>query len=135
MKKVFAKLGFQALVAMFFMLGGLLMTNRAEAQLTHNTQAGTSLNWKSAAEATDIVKQQIESINLEIANYNPGTPAYNNLNLHSIFYKGIARGLSGGESVENAVKNALPIDNDAVGQQTPATIRGLYDEAVVLLTL
>ena len=132
MKKTFAKLSFQALLAMFFVLGGLLLTNRAEAQLFQ--KANPNLNWKSSSEAIDIMKQQVESINLQIVNFTPASPEYKNLFLHVVYFKGIQRELVAGESVADAANKAIPAGNASVGQQSNATLHALFDEAVSLLT-
>lgn len=135
MKKVFAKLSLRLLVAMFFMLGGMLVANRAEAQTITNGNAGQQgANWKSGSEASDIAKAQVEAWTINIGGFVVGQPQYNNAYAHIVYYKGIVAELANGESTQSAVSKALPVGRDDMSFLTSTAARTLYTEAKDLLT-
>lgn len=130
MKRTFFKRNFRALVAMFFLLGGLFFaTNRATAQ---------SYNWKTEADAQTVLLAQVDQLNLDIQNFVPGSSQYKDLQNHIDYYKLIYTDLEDGSSTEAAVNNNLGHLNDrfsATEDFLPKTvIVGLFNDAVILLT-
>lgn len=135
MKKMLMKFGFQTMLAVFFMLGGLLLSSSAQAQ---------GSGWKSNAEAELILKGQVASYHQVLDANTPGSPAYVAAYQHAAYYKGIVRLMYAGENVALATEKALSEVTNAMNESNtnsanaPAVDRtllnALYAEAKDLLT-
>lgn len=130
MKKSFFKRNFRALVAMFFLLGGLFFaTNRAAAQ---------SYNWKSESQAMAQLQSEMDQLSLDIQNFVPGSTQYKNLINHLAYYKLITVSIEEGHTTETAVNESLGHVNDQYSATkdflSKTVLVGLFNDAVVLLT-
>ena len=130
MKGTFFNFKLRTLVAMFFILGGMLFSaNRAEAQ---------AFNWMNESQAMTQLTTEIEQLSLDLGNFVPGSTQYKNLYNHLNYYKLITVALEEGMSTADATNSSLPHVNDQfdamskfLGKQA---LDLLYADAVTLLT-
>jgi hypothetical protein len=140
MKRTIAKLGFQSLVAMFFLLGGLMLSNSAAAQsISNGQQVGQNLNWHTAQEATTLFKDAVSFWHNQIGQYTPGTSNHTNAVRHAAYFKAIIAQIESGDNVQSAVKNALGAAASLGGEKEAATtsrsvLTAIYNEAVDIAT-
>ncbi|MDX2135898.1 MAG: hypothetical protein SFV52_14005 [Saprospiraceae bacterium] len=138
MNGTFAKRGFQAVLTMFFVFGGLLLTNRAEAQkvVVTNQQAAPQQqqNWLTEQDAKSVLETEMSSLKDQLQNLTPGTPTYNNVYVHLSFFLGIYQDIDAGSTVSQAVAASLAFDDVVMAQVSKSTRDALYDEAVDLLS-
>jgi hypothetical protein len=139
MKGTFATHGLKMVVAMFFLFGGLLLTNRAEAQVSStNAQFNSpSANWLTEQEALAVLQVEVQNLAQNLQVLVPGSQGYINTEMHIRYYKEIYRQIDGGSVVPDAVRNALGAVTNSNGSTVPSkTLLGLlYDEAVDLLSV
>lgn len=96
-----------------------------------------NLDWKTAPEAMQILNDQINQLDVQIAGLTPGTPAYQDVFNHLTYYKLIYVSLEDGVSVGEAVNgNLYAVETGALDSdpQTPVTFDQLLNNAVALLT-
>ncbi|MBK6998216.1 MAG: hypothetical protein IPH31_26295 [Lewinellaceae bacterium] len=122
--------GRQSLLALFFLLGGML--------LTADRLAAQSYNWMSESLALNTLEVEIDQQVLDLTNYTPGSTPYKNIMNHIIYYKHIHNGIEEGSTVQQAVDGSLAKMNDEFnttsGMLNKTTLSLLYEDAVQLLT-
>lgn len=133
MKLSTTKLGLKSLLAGFFLFGALLFSaNQAQAQ-----SATDKLNWKSSAEAQTILTAAINQEGQNLSNLTPGTPAYENAEMHAGLYKLILTNLYGGATVPASVEagvGGVDVNQTDANPQAQTTRTQLFNEIVVMLT-
>ena len=141
MNRTFAKRSFQAMLTMLIVLGGMLLTNRVEAQQVSTTTvvgASQQQQWLTEQEALAVLATEMASLKDQLQNLTPGTPAYINVENHLTYFINLYYSIEGGMPVPDAVGNS--ISANALASSAPAKtiskaeLNGLYNEAVDLLT-
>lgn len=130
MKKVFSTIGRPSLLAVFFLLGGLLLTaNRAEAQ---------SYNWMTESQALSTLEAEIDQLAIDITNFTPGSTPYKAMANKIHYYKLIHGSVQTGMAVPQAVEVNLGKVNDqfdtTAAMLSKNALVQLYNDAVILLT-
>lgn len=130
MKKAFSTIGRRSLLAVFFLLGGLLLTaNRLQAQ---------TYNWMTESQALSTLEAEIDQLALDITNYTPGSTPYKNIANHIYYYKIIHGAVQTGMPVPQAVEENLARVNDQFNTTSAMlpknTLVQLHTDAVTLLT-
>ena len=131
MKRTFFQFKLRTLVAMFFLLAGMLFSaNRAEAQ---------SFNWMTESQALTELSTALDQLSLDIQNFVPGSTPYKDALNHIAYYKLITESVNAGTPVETAVNESLGHVNDQFDALNKFLAKNalvaLYDDAVNLLTL
>jgi hypothetical protein len=145
MKRTFAKRSLQTLVAMFFLMGGLLfVSNSASAQTISTSLNVSGYSWVAEDEALAILQTRISLIHNQLNGFVIGTPSWNEAMRRSLFYKGIYREINDGSSVPDAIvvthtrfanANIANQDSDNSVTFTPAQAYTIADEAINLLRI
>lgn len=130
MKKVFAKSQLRMLTVMFFLLGGLLLTaGRAEAQ---------TYNWMDAPQALNELESEITELVAVLDVYFPGSPEYEDAQIHINYYKTIHSSVENGVQVGQAVNESLGMLSDTPDVESTLPPKDvlvqLFNDAVILLT-
>lgn len=80
----------------------------------------------------------IDQMSLDIQNFVPGSPQYDNLQNHIYYYKLVMVTIEGGSTVEVAVNEQLGHVNDQFNEASnllpKTTLVGLYNDIVLTLT-
>lgn len=122
--------GRQSLLALFFLLGGML--------LSADQLSAQSYNWMTESLAIITLEAEIDQQSLDLTNYTPGSTPYKNILNHLSYYKLIQVSLSEGSSVPQAVDGNLTKVNDQFnttsGMLSKTALAQLYADAVDLLT-
>lgn len=129
----------RSLLVGFFFFGALLFS------MTHAGAQGVvndNLNWKTVPQSIQIMYDQINQLDGEMAGLTPGSPAYENVFNHLTYYKLIYDSLEGGATVPAAVQTNLALVDMNTTASNPASPsvhdQTLYDQlladAVTLLT-
>lgn len=142
MKRTFAKRGFQSLLAMFFLVGGLFVmtANRVEAQSTLSAPANQT--WKAPADAMNTLSAAVNQQHAAMSANPVGSNNYNNALAHAVYYKQIMALIDQGVAVGDAVtqaRNGLSgigrTDDEFQGIHfTKPLLNQLYADAKALLT-
>jgi len=136
MKVTTAKHGLRSLVMLLLLFGAFLFgASRVEAQ----DLSAATLNWMSESEALSKLDTEIQVYLTDQADQTPGTPAWTNDENHIVFYKLVMTRIGGGSTVYRSVEESLiTLSTGVVSADyalSAATIQGLKDDAIVLLTL
>ena len=154
MKRTFTRYGVQSIAALFFLVCGMLLSNRATAQapvqnttIAANQSAvlqGHSVskeqhNWVTENDALAILENAIATSADQLSLLLPVSPQYKNLMFHITYYKLILGLLEEGKTTQQAVQLALDQMNaagyaiDAGGNFNKNDLLNLYTEAVDML--
>ena len=128
-------------IKMFFVgllvAGGMLLSaNSASAQ--SSMPLDLDHNWKTEAEATQLLGDQLVQLGADLQQLTPGTASYEAAYNQMSFYKLAATELENGASTEDSVVHAATFFNDtkdSMGKMLPTTeIVQLFTVSVGLLT-
>jgi hypothetical protein len=136
MNRTFAKRSFQAMLTMLIVLGGMLLSNRVEAQQVSTTTvvgAPQQQQWLTEQEALAVLVTEMSGLKDQLQYLTPGTPDYINVENHITYFLSLYYGIEGGVSVPDAVGSSLS-NNAATSTLSKSQLNGLYNEAVDLLT-
>lgn len=139
MKFTTTKQRFRSLFAGFFLFGAVLFN------MTYAGAQGVvqdNLDWKTVSQSIQIMADQINQLDGEMAGLTPGSPTYENVFNHLTYYKLIYDSLEGGATVPAAVQTNLALVdmNTTASNPSSPTVhdQALYDQllidAVALLT-
>lgn len=141
MNRTFAKRSFQAMLTMLIVLGGMMLSNRVEAQQVSTTTvvgASQQQQWLTEQEALAVLITEMAGLKGQLQNLTPGTPAYINVENHLTYFINLYYSIEGGMPVPDAVGNSIATNSLASSAPTKtiskAELNGLYNEAVDLLT-
>ncbi|MCC6281382.1 MAG: hypothetical protein IT262_12310 [Saprospiraceae bacterium] len=122
------------------LLAALLVTaNQSFAQTPHSEPQAQSFSWKSAPEAINLLKSQVEMLNQQIPGITEGTPLYDNTIRRISYFKAIIQEINRGATVAESLELSLPAAA-TLGFSKEATytskivLRALREEARVTLT-
>jgi len=109
------------------------------AQTLQPLTSPTSYNWKSSADASNILLSQVTVLNQQMPGITQGTPLYDNTVRRIAYYKAILMEISKGNSVAKALELSLPaaatLGFEKEASYTPKIIlKALQTETRVMLT-
>lgn len=139
MKKAIQKLRLRGWLPALLLLGGLAVASVETQAQALQTQAQQNADWVSAATATALLEDNIETVHDQLPGLVAGTQPHDNALRRVAFYKGILRELGAGKKVPDAMETALSDAATLGGEKeisftSKLILRALYDETKILLS-
>lgn len=134
MNRTSAKRGFNTLLAMFLLVGGMLFSmNSVSAQSALPKLDLSGILWMTETQALDVLTNTITATHQQIDQALPGSPIYVAGERRTAFLKSVHGEISSGSSVPNAILNTFDKnDNGGLYAAAPAvayTVQQARDEA------